>query len=58
MIETSPFSRMRRLHQRGPRSRGLLVDREGVALGPEMLLVRRGEVGFECVRPDIVMRVA
>jgi hypothetical protein len=58
MIESSPLAAMRRLHERGPRSRGLVVDREGVALGPAMLLVRRGEVGFECVRPDIVVRVA
>lgn len=31
----------RRLHSRGPASRGVTVDREGLALGPDCMLVRR-----------------
>lgn len=58
MTETSPFSRMRRLHERGPRSRGLVVDRDGVALGPAIALLRRSEAGYVCLSPDILMRVA
>ena len=41
------FSTMRRLHERGPRSRGLSVDKEGVALGPDCVLVRRTDRGYE-----------
>ena len=39
---------MRRLHERGPGSRGLTVDRDGVALGPDCLLVRRTQAGYRC----------
>src|ERR1700710_26738 len=31
----------RRLHSRGPASRGVPVDREGLALGPDGVLVRK-----------------
>jgi len=31
----------RRLHSRGPASRGVTVDRKGLALGPDCMLVRR-----------------
>jgi hypothetical protein len=41
------FGTMRRLHERGPRSRGLSVDSEGVALGPDCVLVRRSKFGYE-----------
>lgn len=58
MTETSPFNRMRRLHERGPRSRGLVVDCDGVALGPQMTLVRRSGMGYECVDAHSLMRVA
>lgn len=40
------FATMRRLHERGPRSRGLVVDAEGVALGPACVLVRRTVAGY------------
>ena len=58
MSNRSPFTRMCRLHERGPRSRGLVVDRDGVALGPAITLLRRGGVGYECVDPDSLRRVA
>lgn len=58
MSAPSPFAPMRRLHERGPRSRGLTVDRDGVALGPETILVRRTEAGYERLGPDVLMRVA
>lgn len=58
MTETSPFSHMRRLHERGPRSRGLVVDRDGVALGPAIAFVRRTEAGYACLSPDTLMRLA
>jgi hypothetical protein len=40
------FATMRRLHERGPRSRGLSVDAEGVVLGPDCVLVRRTSLGY------------
>lgn len=48
----SPFATMRRLHNRGPRSRGLAVDAEGVMLGPNCVLVRRTPAGYRCAGPD------
>jgi hypothetical protein len=45
------FATMRRLHERGPRSRGLVVDAEGVALGPACVLVRRTPAGYR--RADV-----
>lgn len=36
-----PFSTMRRLHARGPAARGLVVDNDGVMLGPDCVLVWR-----------------
>lgn len=41
------FATMRRLHERGPLSRGLSVDSEGVALGSDCVLVRRTDKGYE-----------
>jgi hypothetical protein len=38
---------MRRLHERSPHSRGLSVDSEGVTLGPDCVLVRRTDKGYE-----------
>jgi hypothetical protein len=58
MSAPSPFALMRRLHERGPRSRGLTVDRDGVALGPQLTLLRRTQAGYECLGPDVLMRVA
>lgn len=44
----------RRLYTRGPDSRGLIVDDEGLALGPDCQLVRRSENGYETAnRRDI-----
>src|SRR5579883_1944645 len=40
------FASMRRLHDRGTACRGLVVDWEGVALGPECILVRRTPHGY------------
>lgn len=40
------FSRMRRLHERGPECRGLAVEAEGVMLGPECTLMRRTTAGY------------
>ena len=37
----------RRLHPRGLASRGLTVDVDGVALGPDCLLVRRTQAGYQ-----------
>jgi hypothetical protein len=45
----SLFAKMRRLHERGPRSRGLAVDAEGVALGPDCVLVQRTPVGYRAM---------
>jgi hypothetical protein len=41
------FATIRRLHERGPRSRGLSVDTDGVALGPDCVLVRRTASGYQ-----------
>jgi hypothetical protein len=41
------FAEMRRLHERGPGCRGLVVDTDGVMLGPDCVLVRRTARGFE-----------
>lgn len=43
------FTSMRRLYERGPCCRGLAVDREGVALGPHVMLVQRVNLGYRCV---------
>ena len=43
---------MRRLHDRGPRCRGLAVDAEGVALGPDCALVRRTPRGYRACGPE------
>jgi hypothetical protein len=58
MTAPSPFAAMRRLHERGPRSRGLVVDRDGVALGPSMTLLCSRGMGYECVDPHSLVRVA
>jgi hypothetical protein len=41
------FAEMRRLHERGPGCRGLVVDSDGVMLGADCVLVRRTVRGFE-----------
>jgi hypothetical protein len=38
-----------RLHTRGRRSRGLVVDRQGMMIGPECVIVRYTASGFRCV---------
>lgn len=43
---------MRRLHPRGPSSRGIAVDAEGATLGPDCVLVRRTSDGYRCVSQD------
>ncbi len=40
-----PLASMRRLYERGPGARGLVVDRDGVMLGPNAVLVRRTPQG-------------
>jgi hypothetical protein len=40
---------MRRLHPRGAASRGIVVDSEGVTLGPDCVLVRRTAAGYRCL---------
>jgi hypothetical protein len=42
----APFAEMRRLHERGPNARGLVVDAEGVMLGPDWALVKRTSGGY------------
>lgn len=54
----SPFATMRRLHDRGARSRGLVVDADGVTLGPDCVLVRRTPAGYRCADPDDLTRLA
>ncbi len=49
------FAAMRRLHERGPRARGLVVDAEGVALGPDCELVKRTPMGYRCASLDEVV---
>jgi hypothetical protein len=43
------FDNMRRLHRRGPASRGLAVDVDGAIVGPDCVLVHRAEHGYRCV---------
>jgi len=57
MTNQSPFARMRRLHARGRRSRGLVVDRDGVALGPDAVLVSHSAAGYRCARTDDLVRL-
>lgn len=45
------FGTLRRLHPRGPSSRGIAVDAEGAVLGPDCVLIRRTPQGFRCVAP-------
>ena len=40
----------RRLHVRSPASRGVIVDDDGLALGPDCLLIRRTGTGYQAVR--------
>ena len=46
------FGNMRRLHERGPKARGLVVDEEGVALGPDFVLVQRTRLGYRLTDPS------
>ena len=43
------FDNMRRLHWRGPASRGLAVDVDGAIVGPDCVLIRRMEHGYRCI---------
>jgi hypothetical protein len=47
---------MRRLHPRGPTSRGIAVDADGAMLGPDCVLVRRTPGGYRCLPPDAARR--
>jgi len=47
---------MRRLHERGPESRGLSIDAEGMRLGPECTLVRRTPDGYRCADREEISR--
>jgi len=46
------FESMRRLHPRGPASRGIVVDADGAVLGADCVLVRRIANGWRCVSRD------
>jgi hypothetical protein len=46
------FDNMRRLDERGPASRGIVVDAEGAMLGPDCVLVRRTGTGYRCIEPE------
>ena len=43
---------MRRLHPRGAGARGIVVDAEGVMLGPDCVLVRRSGNRYRCIDRD------
>jgi len=43
------FDNTRRLHRRGPASRGLAIDVDGAIVGPECVLIRRMEHGYRCI---------
>jgi hypothetical protein len=54
-------SNLRRLHSRGPQSRGLVVDHHGAMVGPDCVLVRRTANGFRCLNreeADAVQQIA
>jgi hypothetical protein len=53
----APFTEMRRLHDRGPRARGLVVDAEGVMLGPNCVLVARTKGGYRRIDAAAVDQV-
>lgn len=53
----NPFTSMRRLYERGPCCRGLVVDREGVTLGPHVTLVQRVGQGYRCVGAAEIMKL-
>ncbi len=57
MSNRSAFAQMRRVYERGRRSRGLVVDRDGVALGPDVVLVRHSAAGYRCARTDDLVRL-
>lgn len=40
------FAEMRRLHDRGPMARGLVLDADGVMLGPNCVLIARTKTGY------------
>jgi hypothetical protein len=51
----------RRLHVRGPRSRGLVVDHQGATVCPDCVLVHRTATGFRCVtseEADLIQQIA
>ena len=51
------FATMRKLHSRGPAAHGLVVDEEGVMLGPDCVLVERTAQGYRRVGDDQLMRL-
>lgn len=48
------FATMRKLHSRGPRARGLVVDADGAMLGPDCVLVRRTADGYRAVSNEML----
>jgi hypothetical protein len=53
----APFDEMRRLHDRGPSARGLVVDIEGVKLGPDCVLVARSKTGYRRIDAGVLHRL-
>lgn len=53
----APFAEMRRLHDRGPSARGLVVDAHGVMLGPDCVLVARGKTGYRRINAGVLDRL-
>ena len=55
------FPTLRCLHARGAMSRGLVVDEDGVSLGPDCMFVRRTSTGYRVVNPvevETILRYA
>jgi mannosyl-glycoprotein endo-beta-N-acetylglucosaminidase len=53
----APFAEMRRLHNRGPNARGLIVDADGVMLGPDCVLVARSKTGYRRIDAAVLDRL-
>lgn len=47
----------RRLHRRGPAARGLVVDADGVMLGPDCPLIERTRAGYRAIDPAALSRL-
>lgn len=53
----APFAEMRRLHDRGPSARGLVVDTSGVMLGPDCVLVEPTNGNYRRINSDELDRL-